>query len=716
MGSLNQIHHLFRSAYHLDKLDRLLSDSFNFGKVKYDKPDLLLEQLNSNVKEHQLNYLLKEIPKAEFNELIKSSEFPFFSLFKFNNEIQPLFFDIGEGSNRIKVVADGIDNEEIAIEELLDVPLLIENDSQLMCFVIVANPIQNIDSSATTRFKVLSRFLKLVKHEKREIGYVYLYASIAGIISLSLPLGIQSIIGFVSSGQSSTSLVVLICFIILGILISGLLQIAQISIVEHIQQRIFSRTAFDFAFRIPKLNIESLSSYYAPELVNRFFDVITLQKGFSKILLDFSAATLQILLGLVLLSFYHPYFIIFGLLLILVLVAIMYFTGPLGLKTSLNESKYKYKLAHWLEEVARTLGIFKLAGYSQIPQLKADYFTGNYLHARSKHFKILIFQYLSFVFFKVLITAILLIIGCYLVINKEINIGQFVASEIVIILIMNAVEKVVINLESVYDVLTSLEKIGQIGDLPIEDSTTGYYLKNSSKKGMDIKVSDLTYCFADETKPILNSISFEVHSGEIFGICGKNGQGKSTLVNLLNGLYSRFKGEIAFDTISMRDIDKNHLYRSIGENLLQDAIFEGTLFENITLNVSNIGVEEVYEAIDLVRLRNYVQRLDNGLKTEIAPNKNGLNSNIAQRISLARALAKMPKVIMIDDFGITIDKSEKIEIYSNIVNRFKGCTIIFISNSHDVLQLCNKIGYMEKGTLSVFDREAFFNQPQCNQL
>ena len=319
-------------------------------------------------------------------------------------------------------------------------------------------------------------------------------------------------------------------------------------------------------------------------------------------------------------------------------------------------------------------------------------------------------------FFKVLITAILLIIGCYLVINKEINIGQFVASEIVIILIMNAVEKVVINLESVYDVLTSLEKIGQIGDLPIEDSTTGYYLKNSSKKGMDIKVSDLTYCFADETKPILNSISFEVHSGEIFGICGKNGQGKSTLVNLLNGLYSRFKGEIAFDTISMRDIDKNHLYRSIGENLLQDAIFEGTLFENITLNVSNIGVEEVYEAIDLVRLRNYVQRLDNGLKTEIAPNKNGLNSNIAQRISLARALAKMPKVIMIDDFGITIDKSEKIEIYSNIVNRFKGCTIIFISNSHDVLQLCNKIGYMEKGTLSVFEREAFFNQPQCNQL
>jgi ABC-type bacteriocin/lantibiotic exporter with double-glycine peptidase domain len=152
----------------------------------------------------------------------------------------------------------------------------------------------------------MQRFLRLLASEKREIVYLYIYAVAAGLISLALPLGIQSIIGFVSSGQIPVSVVVLIGLIILALLLVGGLQVMQLWLVEYLQQRIFVRTAFDFANRIPRFQAEALNKYYPPELMNRFFDVVSLQKGLAKLLLDFSTAVIQIVFGLILLSLYHP--------------------------------------------------------------------------------------------------------------------------------------------------------------------------------------------------------------------------------------------------------------------------------------------------------------------------------------------------------------------------------------------------------------------------
>ncbi len=705
MGIINHIHQLFRSAFRLGDMDQLLFESIDFTPNDISNTQRILHLLEGSSNHHQLNYFIKEVSISELNDLISESDFPFITICNVNSDNYPCFFGIGKNLQRAEILISEKTGSILNKESLKPAPEL--NDSNEVYYIITAYPLQSISINPNSRFKVLSRFIKLVKHEKREIGYVYLYASIAGLISLSLPLGIQSIIGFVSSGQVTTSLVVLIVFIILGILITGLLQIAQISIVEHIQQRLFARTAFDFSYRIPKLNIEALGGQNAAELMNRFFDVVTLQKGFAKILLDFTAATLQIILGLVLLSFYHPYFIFFGLLLIAVLVTTLVLTGPLGLSTSLKESKYKYNLAHWLEEIAHALGTFKLAGYSKIPQKKTDYFTGNYLFARSKHFKIIVIQYFSFVVFKTLITAVLLIIGCYLVINKEINIGQLVASEIVIILIMNAVEKVVINLDSVYDVLTSLEKLGQINDLPIQSITQGFVPNEQENKGVHLKLENVSYHFKDDNKLIFNDISFSVEPGDLFCICGSNGSGKSTLVNLISGLFTNYKGAISIDSFSLKDIDKNYLHKLIGENTQYEEIFDGTLFENITLGATDISTRQVIKSIEIVGLHPFTQKLQNGLKTQIASNNNVISRSIAQRIILARAIAKSPKLLILDDMGISIDKKEKNYIYQNIKKELKNTTILFVSNDIETIKLCNHVGHLHNNKISVYTSAEF---------
>ncbi|MCB0675663.1 MAG: ABC transporter ATP-binding protein, partial [Saprospiraceae bacterium] len=260
-------------------------------------------------------------------------------------------------------------------------------------------------------WKPVKRLFRLLELDRKDITFIYLYAIFAGLITLSLPLGIQAIIGLIAGGAMSSSLVLLIVVVTVGTALTGLLKVMQLTVTETLQRRIFTRSAFEFAFRIPRIRMESLAREYPPELVNRFFDTLTLQKGLPKILMDFSTAFLQIIFGLILISFYHPFFVFFGLILLLVLAAIFRFTGPGGLKTSLQESKYKYAVAHWLQELARSVTTFKLSGTSRFPLEQTDGLVVNYLDARRQHFRILLFQYGNIVAFKTIVTGALLILG-----------------------------------------------------------------------------------------------------------------------------------------------------------------------------------------------------------------------------------------------------------------------------------------------------------------
>ena len=153
----------------------------------------------------------------------------------------------------------------------------------------------------------INKFFKLIRLEKREVTAIYFYAILSGLIQLSLPLGIQTIINFSQAaagiGNLPVSIVLLIVIVLIGILVSGILQVNQMKIVEKIEQSIFTRFSLEFAHKIPKIESSELYKNHLPELMNRFFEIVNLQKGLSKILLDIPLAVIQIVFGLVLLSF-----------------------------------------------------------------------------------------------------------------------------------------------------------------------------------------------------------------------------------------------------------------------------------------------------------------------------------------------------------------------------------------------------------------------------
>ena len=243
------------------------------------------------------------------------------------------------------------------------------------------------------------RFLGLVELERKDILQVAYYAIFAGIVSLSLPLGIQAIINLIQGAQITTSWVLLVILVTIGVAFAGILQLMQMRIIETIQQRIFTRASFEFTYRFPKMKMDELRQYYPPELANRFFDTLTVQKGLAKILVDVPAAILQIIFALILLAFYHPFFIVFGILLLGLSYIVFNFTAQKGMKTSLEESKNKYKVAHWIQEVARSVTSFKLSGTTNLSLTKNDELVSKYLEARDSHFKILVFQWHSTIIF-----------------------------------------------------------------------------------------------------------------------------------------------------------------------------------------------------------------------------------------------------------------------------------------------------------------------------
>ena len=122
----------------------------------------------------------------------------------------------------------------------------------------------------------VQRFWALLRADRKEISFIYTYAIFAGVINLSLPLGIQAILNFLQGGTVSSSWWILVIVVTLGTLLAGLLIIMQMTVSETLQRRLFTRVSFDFAERLPRIQTEYIRREHVPELVNRFFDTLTI--------------------------------------------------------------------------------------------------------------------------------------------------------------------------------------------------------------------------------------------------------------------------------------------------------------------------------------------------------------------------------------------------------------------------------------------------------
>ncbi len=541
------------------------------------------------------------------------------------------------------------------------------------------------------------RLLGMLRLDKRDILQIFYYAIFAGIVSLSLPLGIQAIINLIQGAQISTSWIILVILVTLGVAFVGILQLMQLRIIENVQQKIFTRASFEFAYRFPKIKMSELHNYYPPELANRFFDTLTIQKSLSKVLIDFPAALLQIILGLLLLSFYHPFFIIYGILLLGLIYIVFKFTAQKGLDTSLDESKNKYKVAHWLQEIARSIISFKLSGKTSHAIDKNDSLVSSYLDARESHFRIIVIQFIQMIGFKILVTAGLLLIGGLLVLNQEMNIGQFVAAEIIILLVINSVEKLILGLETFYDLLTSLEKMGQVVDKELELQEGEKPFKEN--ESFTVELEDIHYKLPDTGKGILNGISLKITPNSIIYLKGGRDSGRTSLLRVVAAILEPDSGGMYVNNASIQGMNLNYYRSHLGQSLLEESPFEGTIFNNITFGNTDLSQDQIYWAMEKVGLTSFVKEQPNGLQTILYPEGKQIPHIVSKKIVLARSIVSKPKLLVLKDPLDQFGKEEANRIMKFLTDPENGWALLVVSENDAWSDYCNGIVTLERGKI-----------------
>ncbi len=544
------------------------------------------------------------------------------------------------------------------------------------------------------------RLFGLLRIDRRDILYLYLFALLRGLIMLSLPLGIQAIINLIGGGQVATSWGVLIGFVTLGVLFTGVLQVLELSLSEHLKQRIFARSALEFAYRLPRIRNSAVHGRYLPELTNRFFDTLTVQKGLNKVLIDVPVSSVQILLGLVLLSFYHPFFIGFALFLLLLLYVIFRYTGQNGMRTSLEESKYKYATAHWLEELGRSNSTFKLAGTTTLPLDKADTLASGYITARRAHFRVLLGHYWAMVGFKTVVTLALLVLGGMLVITERMNIGQFVAAEIIIILLLASVERVILGLEAIYDVLTALEKMGEVTDLPLEKQDGQPIARSSDDAGpMSVELRGIGFRSHWSGSPILSGVDLRIAPGEKVCISGPDGSGKSTLLQIVAGMVDPDEGSVLLDGQGLRSLCPKHLRSAMGDSFSQEDLFTGTVLENIIMGRPWVSEAHARDAALRAGLLPMLADLPDGLLTMLDPLGSRLPGSLMKRIIVARCIAGRPRLVLFEDDALPIAAREQETLLDLLTGADAPFTLIAVSNDPDFRAHCTRLLRIENGRL-----------------
>jgi ATP-binding cassette subfamily B protein len=537
---------------------------------------------------------------------------------------------------------------------------------------------------------------QLILREKKEILNLYFYAILSGLLQLSVPIGIQAIIGYVMGATMVTSIYVLITAVVLAVLLVGSLTISQMKQVEKIQQNIFTYYAIEFSETLPRLDLKKTDNYYLPEKTNRFFETVGLQKGFSKLLLDFPQASIQIVLGMLLISLYHPVFIAFSLFLLLIIALLFKITGRQGIKTSIIESDHKYALVDWLEEMARSIRTFKFSQGSHFNIRKTDSILLPYLKARTSHFRVLLFQYKTLLAVKVVITAAMLVAGTILLLDQKLNIGEFIAAEIVILTIIAAVEKLIVNLDNVYDVVTGIEKLS--GVLEMQKEKSGSVELQPVSSGISMEMNHLQFSYPGQS-PCLKNINLHIPAYKKVALTGTEGSGRSTFLRLMSGNFMDFDGQILFNQIPIQNysLESIRMHTGYFTPHAQDII-KGSLWENIAMGRPQVTGEQIYALADQLQFDALFLQQAEGLNSLVQSEGRNLSSSDIMRVLLLRALVHNPYLILLEEPFHGLSEKEQRGLSQYLLSR-KNATVIVSGNDGVYMQPCDQVIHLNQGEI-----------------
>jgi len=533
----------------------------------------------------------------------------------------------------------------------------------------------------------MRRLIEMMRPESADLGLLLGLAVGSGLLALAPPVAVQALVNTVAIGGMGQPLAVLSIILFIFLVFSGAVYVLESYLVELVQRRIFVRLAADMAYRLPKARCEVYDSQHGAELVNRFFDVLTVQKAGSSLLLDGLTLLMQAVVGLILLAFYHPFLLAFDIVLLVSIGLIMFVLGRGAVASAIEESVSKYALVAWLEIIARNLWTFKSDGGPQWAVDRTDTLAHAYLATKRTHYRVLLRQIIGSVSLYAVATTALLAIGGYLVITRQLTLGQLVAAELIVSTVLASLIKFGKQLESFYDLMAGVHKIGHLLDLPLE---RGHGATPAMPGPATLAVRGLSFGYGSK-RPVLAGLDFAIQAGERVAVLGGHGSGKSTLAQLLCGLRQPVEGHIEFDGIDIGHLRLDALRTRIAV-VGTAEIIEDSLFENVRLGRPGIDIDEVERALAMVGLADEWASLPGlNVDTVVGPNGSPLSAAQARLLTLARAIAGRPALLLLDGVLDEMDENTRRHIGKALFAANAPWTLLVLTRSPSVAALCGRV-------------------------
>lgn len=525
------------------------------------------------------------------------------------------------------------------------------------------------------------RLLSLLRPEREDVYSIVLYSVFIGLISLAVPIAVQQLVNTVAFGGLVQPVVILALLLLMGLTFGASLSAFQAYVAEYLQRRIFVRACVHLATHLPRVTIDAFGVRHGPEQVNRFFDLVTLHKMSARLLLEGSAVLLQTATGILVLSFYHPLMLALSVVLLAAMAFVLVTMGRGGPSSAIKESTAKYALADWYEELVRHGAAFRSRSGRAYVAARADALAASWVENRSKHFRIAFRQVIGTLGLQVLVNSLVLALGGFLVVSGELTLGQLVASEIIVAAVVTAFARLGKQLESFYDLLAAVDKVGTLFDLQTERDR-GRRVETRSGPA-HLETFGLEHAF--NGRPNLGGLHLDVQPGERVAITGGPASGKSTLVDLACGLREPTSGRIEIDGEDLRELQ----LESMREELfcLRDAeIFSGSILENVRISRAEATAADVSTALESVGLLDEFRSLPDGLQTKIATDGLPLTRSQIARMMFARALVARPRLLAVDGELPHLEGPIRERVLDALFDARRDWTLLVVSGRSDVLE------------------------------
>ncbi|MBY0524699.1 MAG: ATP-binding cassette domain-containing protein [Gemmataceae bacterium] len=533
----------------------------------------------------------------------------------------------------------------------------------------------------------MGRLLGLLRAERSDLWLILIFTLGVGLLSLATPIAIEFQFVYVQYSTFMQPVVVLAVVVLVLLGLDAAIRAMRTFVVEILQRRIFVRVVGELAHRLPRVRCQVYESAEGPEIGNRFFDVFLLQKAGAILLIDGLTLVVQTLVSLFVLAVYHPLLLGYDVVLIFVVSFIIFTLGRGAIRSVVRQSIAKYEVAGWLEEMTRQPVAFKLSGGPQYAVARADQLTRDYLLKRMEYYRILFRQILFSLVLQAVAGASLLSLGSYLVIQGQLTRPQLLAAELIVAVLIGSFTKLGKSLESFYDLMASMDKLGHLVDLPLERGSGEGHVVPAG--GAALNIRNLAFAHEGSHRLILVNQNWAVKAGERVAIVGPFGSGKTTLMELLVGLREPVQGNIELDGVDLRDIHLDTLREQVG-TVMGYEIFKATVVENVRVGRLNVSLADVRAALARAGLLEDVLALPRGLQTPLAPNGAPLSNKQARRLMLARAIAVRPRLLVLDELLDSLDDPIRNVVMDGLFDRQAPWTLLVATYHPDVMARCDR--------------------------